>query len=122
AMSDYGGIYGAERISPRGNGVLLYDVPVSIHQIFDGTSHTIVVAEDAGRGWHWGGEWANGENIFDRTVGVNELQHNEFWSDHLGGAFALFCDGSVRFLIDEIDSDLLDALCTRAGREVLSNY
>lgn len=42
-----------------------------------------------------------------------------YWSLHSGGANFAFCDGSVRFLRYEV-ADLLLALATRAGGEVVS--
>jgi len=66
AAMDYGGNYGAGFTFPSANGVLLYDRAVAFHEITDGTSWTIAVAEDTGRGREWDGEWINGENIFDQ--------------------------------------------------------
>jgi prepilin-type processing-associated H-X9-DG protein len=107
------------------NGVLLYEKSVSISQITDGTAHTIIVSEDTGRGTAFNGEWANGENIFDQMGPINDRSQpsyrwtdNEMWSDHPQGVHALFCDGSVRMLLDETDLVTLATLCTRAGEEV----
>jgi prepilin-type processing-associated H-X9-DG protein len=113
AVTDYGGLFGAARVQPLGNGVMLYDRWIRLDQVRDGTSHTIVVAEDTGRGRTWDGEWINGENIFDRQEPINRIQHNELWSDHPGGCQAVFCDGSVRFLSESSEAALLDALATR---------
>lgn len=120
-VTDYGGIFGAARAQPAANGVLLFDRSVSLRHITDGSSHTVIVAEDTGRGWRWDGEWINGENIFDRSVPINQQQHNELWSDHPHGCMALFCDGSVHFLRAEMAEDILDALCTRGGGEVITS-
>ena len=52
----------------------------------------------------------------DRSVtGNNELQ--TFRSDHPGGANFLMVDGSGRFVSENVDSKLLDALATREGAE-----
>ena len=64
------------------------------------------------------GPWADGENIFDAGVPINQLQNNEIWSDHLDGAQVLMCDGSVQFLAESLDLSVLAALCTCAGGEV----
>ena len=72
--------------------------------------------EDSGRGALFDGQWANGENIFDQGGPINSptlQQNNEMWSDHPGGANALFCDGSVHFLSTVIDLETLASLCTR---------
>ena len=67
------------------------------------------------------GTWANGQNIFDAVVGINNSQNNELWSDHNGGVNVAFCDGSVRFLSETMSTDVLFALCTRAGGEPIPN-
>ena len=41
-------------------------------------------------------------------------------SRHTGGAHALFCDGTVRFLSDNLDLNLMRALSTMAGGETQS--
>ncbi len=126
AFTDYGGNFGFSGLSkPYMNGVLVYEIAIPIRKITDGTSHTIIVAEDTGRGASFDGQWANGENIFDTSGPINDRslptylwQNNEIWSDHPLGALTLFCDGSVRFLFEETDLSTLAALCTRASDEV----
>ncbi|GAB4154328.1 MAG: DUF1559 domain-containing protein [Planctomycetaceae bacterium] len=57
----------------------------------------------------------------DRLItGFDEYQ--TFRSDHPGGAHFCLVDGSVRFVAEHIDSNLLDALATRAGKEVVSDF
>jgi prepilin-type N-terminal cleavage/methylation domain-containing protein/prepilin-type processing-associated H-X9-DG protein len=113
AAIDYGGIYGAGQMSPSANGVFLYDRPVKLSDVTDGTSHTLAVAEDSGRGWLTNGEWINGENIFDVGGPINRQQDNEIWSDHPGGAMALWCDGSVELLSDATELSVVRAMCSR---------
>jgi prepilin-type processing-associated H-X9-DG protein len=117
AATDYGGIYGAAGSSPAANGVFLYERAVKLSEITDGTSHTLALAEDTGRGWTQDGEWINGENIYDVSNLINAQQHNEIWSDHPGGAMALWCDGSASLLEASIDMPALRAICTRAGND-----
>jgi prepilin-type N-terminal cleavage/methylation domain-containing protein len=114
AAIDYGGVYGAAQLSPSSNGVMLFDRAVSFDEITDGVSHTLIVAEDSGRGRGMDGEWINGENIFDLGGQVNLQQHDDLWSDHPGAAMALRCDGSVTLLFETMDMQLLRAACTRA--------
>jgi prepilin-type N-terminal cleavage/methylation domain-containing protein len=113
AAIDYGGVYGAAQLSPSGNGVMLIDRAISLREVTDGASHTLLVAEDAGRGFGMDGEWINGENIFDLIGQVNAQQHDDLWSDHPGVAMAVRCDGSVALLFESIDADILRAACTR---------
>jgi len=121
AAMDYGGIYGAGYTFPSANGVLLYDRAIAFHEITDGTSWTIAVAEDTGRGRRWDGEWINGENIFVLHNPINTFQDNEIWSDHPEGAFALYCDGSVQFLRETMQALVLRSSCTRNGEEITAS-
>jgi len=45
-----------------------------------------------------------------------------FRSDHEGGVQFVLADGSVRFISENINADLLDALATRSGGEVIGEY
>jgi len=118
AANDYGGNYGSSLATPKDNGVLLYNRVVKHREITDGTSHTIILAEDTGRGWQWDGEWANGANVFDQIGGVNLQQNNEMWSDHPAGVQVLLCDGSVQFVANNTDTNALLSMCTRSGQEM----
>ncbi len=115
ACADYGGMFGAGLIKPYANGVMLYTQLIRCADITDGLSHTIMIAEDTGRGAILDGSWADGENIYDQTLQVNTAQDNEIWSDHSGGAQALFSDGSVNFLDESMATTVLSPLCTRAN-------
>ena len=119
--TDYGGMFG--HMIPgemfTNNGVLIHEMSFSIKDIPDGLSYTIIVTEDTGRGWKSYGEWSNGENIFDQHTRINTVQDNEMWSDHPEGVNATFCDGSVRFLANEISTATLRALCTREKGDIV---
>jgi hypothetical protein len=119
AATDYGGIYGARPMPTTMNGVLIYDRAISFSEITDGTSHTLAIAEDVGRGQFQDGEWINGENIFDVSYHdrINTQQHDEIWSDHFDGAMVLWCDASATLLADDVQPTVLRALCTRAGED-----
>jgi prepilin-type N-terminal cleavage/methylation domain-containing protein/prepilin-type processing-associated H-X9-DG protein len=127
AFTDYGGNFGFPGVNGAAmNGVLLYDKQIALSRITDGASCTIIVSEDTGRGAAADGQWANGENIFDQTGPINDRAgpaylwgDNEMWSDHPGGINALFCDGAVHFLSEQMDLATLAALCTRAGGEIV---
>ena len=130
--TDYGGLYG-EAIPPNPadgswlaeNGMMIYDCSFAIVDIHDGASNTLIVSEDCG----WGdAQWINGLNIFDQKYGVNfeppnpRLRENEIRSDHPGGANGAFCDGSVRFLTENMDLRILEAIITRAGGEIVGEF
>ncbi len=116
---DYGGIFG-ERINSPNNppkGIMIYDRAISIAEVFDGTSNTLLVAEDP----VWGdGQWINGRNVFDQAFAINAAPafENDIRSDHPGGASGVRADGSVSFLDEQMDLYPLGAICTRAGGEV----
>jgi prepilin-type N-terminal cleavage/methylation domain-containing protein len=59
----------------------------------------------------------------DGDFNVNLSANRTTWrSDHVGGVQFVLGDGSVRFLSENIDADLLDGLATRAGDEVVSGF
>ncbi len=95
--------------------------PVRLCDIRDGCSSTILVAEDAGLDG-LPGMWANGNHNFATdTGGINANRSQEIFSDHSGGANGLFCDGSTKFLSQQIDLKTLGALCTRDQREIVKD-
>lgn len=119
---DYGGIFGERIMSPNNppKGVMIYDHAFRLTDIRDGTSHTLMISEDSG---YTDGQWINGRNIFDQAFAINRAPafENDIRSDHPGGANGLFCDGSVRFLLETMPLPVLAAICTRAGGEVVGD-
>lgn len=115
----YGGIYGERIVSPNNpaKGTMLYDRAISIADIHDGTSSTLIVAEDCDFA---DGQWINGRNVFDQAYAINQAPsfENDIRSKHPGGANALFCDGSARFLSETMELTTLAAICTRALGEI----
>ena len=113
-------------------------------EIPDGTSNTLLVAEDAGRPVLWragrlasdafafGGPWASSANpvvIWGAgddgktplgSCAINCSNNQQPYSFHAGGANFLFADGSVHFLKDGLDLRVLVRLATRAGGEVIA--
>jgi prepilin-type N-terminal cleavage/methylation domain-containing protein/prepilin-type processing-associated H-X9-DG protein len=151
-FTDYAGLYGVEgdgrdvayedpdtenrptqHIDDESLGVMLFNEPVTLKQITDGTAHTAVIGEaflrreskystPSGDGATTSMEWANGHNIFAQEQS-NPINHpsleNEIGSPHPGGASVTFCDGHVSFLHDEVEQAVLNALLTRSGGEAL---
>jgi prepilin-type N-terminal cleavage/methylation domain-containing protein/prepilin-type processing-associated H-X9-DG protein len=125
-------------------GVLVPNQMTRIRDIADGTSNTILLAEDAGRPQLWragsqildqpdvvGGPWeafysgfvVRGSNPDGSSPGpcsINCTNNREVYSFHPGGANAAYADGSVHFLRADIDIRILAALVTQAGGEVIS--
>ena len=50
------------------------------------------------------------------------LMEMAFGSYHIGGAQYTLCDGSVRFISENVDLNLYRSLGTRAGGEVVGEY
>jgi prepilin-type N-terminal cleavage/methylation domain-containing protein/prepilin-type processing-associated H-X9-DG protein len=125
-------------------GVLGKDVRRRITDVTDGSSNTLLLAEDAGRDqlWQMGkkisdtgggtGSWGNPGNTIALTgfdpatktapgpCAINCENNNEIYSFHTGGANAVFTDGSVRFLKATAPLQVVSDLITRAGNEVIS--
>jgi hypothetical protein len=119
---DYGGIYG-ERITSRNQppkGIMLYDKRISLQQVRDGASRTLIVAEDS---QFVDGQWINGRNLFDQAYAINQApkSENDIRSEHGGGAHGVMADASVHFLPNDLDLQVLAALCTRAGAEAVGS-
>jgi prepilin-type N-terminal cleavage/methylation domain-containing protein len=115
--------------------------PRKITDATDGASNTLLLVECAGRNDLWqmgvlvgdqgGGAWAkpgHGVTIWGfnpatksgpGTCAINCTNAQEVYSFHTGGAHAAMGDGSVHFLRATLDINVLVALATRAGGEVI---
>lgn len=85
---------------------------VSIRDITDGTSNTLMVVEACSLNI----PWMKPQDIDENSVGVVG-NPNGISSKHTGGAHVLFADGSVRFLSVNVSPQIVDALVTRDGGE-----
>jgi prepilin-type N-terminal cleavage/methylation domain-containing protein len=122
AKTAYGGIQGerglraanARNVPER--GVMIFEKPISLKQIVDGTSHTAVVGE-APEGIH--SIWISVKNIFDQSAPINSPSAQitdsgqELSSFHPGGALVVFADASVHFFPNSTDNPTLAAICSR---------
>ncbi|MCA9247113.1 MAG: DUF1559 domain-containing protein [Planctomycetales bacterium] len=111
-----------------GNGAFYWNSRLKFQQIHDGLSKTIFVGERHSRLGPsiWIGAVPGAEESIGRILGVadhvpnsDEGHFEDFSSEHTDGANFLFGDGSVRFLLDEIDEATFRALATRDGKEVV---
>ena len=127
ADADYGGMYGPRGLVPGFTdnppaGPMIFNQCISLAQITDGASQTIIVGEDPEA---INAMWVSGHNTFDQSAPINARPPSEYGeeltSQHPGGVNTLFADGSVHFLKNTTDVVPLAALCTRALGEVLSS-
>jgi prepilin-type N-terminal cleavage/methylation domain-containing protein/prepilin-type processing-associated H-X9-DG protein len=132
-------------VCPNRNGVLDVNLSLSVPEIRDGTSNTLLLSEDAGRPDRWqagvmttalgqlDGGWADhdneyivhGYNAAGTSSGgpchTNCTNNNEVYSFHSGGANHVMADGSVRFIRASMDIRQFVKLVTYAGGEVVNN-
>ncbi|HEY1375468.1 MAG TPA: DUF1559 domain-containing protein [Gemmataceae bacterium] len=138
ARADYGGVNGERGLrSPTASnsperGVLIFEKALSLADVTDGASQTVLVGE-APEGIQ--SIWIGVRNVFDQSAPVSERHSDtspypscalpgvfcdfgqEISSYHPGGAQAVFADGAVHFLGTAMDVAVLAALCSRAGGE-----
>jgi len=127
-------------------GVLRNNFTATMADILDGTSNTMLIAEDAGRPNRWrasgplsggrysGGGWADREaeyitHGFDAAgassnppgpCAINCTNNNEIFAFHSGGANIVFGDASVRFVSASVSIRTVSAMITRMGGEVIT--
>ena len=53
---------------------------------------------------------------------INKINVSEVYSFHVGGAQVGLADGSVRFVSENIDTNVFISACTRAGGEVMGQW
>jgi len=99
---------------------------ISVREITDGTSNTVMVVEACGVDRVWTNPVD--VNIDSQPIGINLSSDTQFqssgWisSHHTGGAHIAMADGSVRFVNEKIDPKLLKALVTTDGGEHVGNF
>ena len=123
-------------------GVLYTNSHTRIRDILDGTSNTCMVGERGQNvsltyGWPMCGRGYPplGSGRKDHVLEMFTFSHGvpsdnpdsgpsnqKYWSWHPGGAQFLLGDGSVRMISYSIDTLTYQALATRSGREVISQF
>lgn len=117
-----------------GNGAVYHNSRTSLRDFTDGTSSTCLVGERKTRpesGWWstWAGMVAGGEEAGQRILGCLDHVPNhpsahfdDYSSHHVGGTHFLMGDGHVRFMSENIDGALYQALGTIRGGEVVGEF
>lgn len=116
------------------NGVFGFNGCISINNITDGTSSTMMLIEDV----HWiekedpgrvfgDSLWMTPWAVHSMEMPINtdpngDWRCNQWSSNHVGGAHGLLCDGSVRFVSENQDHSVRRALATRAKGEIVSEF
>ena len=98
---------------------MIYEKPVNAGQISDGLRKPSSSPKTPAAASSHGQHLDQRPEHFRRHRAINRTQNNEIWSDHPGGAYVVFCDASVHFLSQQIDTSVLFALCTRDQREII---
>ena len=118
-LASFGLPVGAETVFPGGRGMRPEDV-------VDGTGQTLLVLEAVGRRLPLFG--AGDVPVDVLPAGVNlpggEPGRSGGWvsSDHVGGGQVSMADGTVRWMSESIDADLLRALSTAGGGEAAGDW
>jgi prepilin-type processing-associated H-X9-DG protein len=110
-------------------------VTVKIKQVTDGMGNTFMVGETIPSHWHHNSLWSNNFPLGSTHIPFNALieagnmnddpatvaprywRHSGYKSNHPSGAHMLLGDGSVRFVSEDIDYYVYNALGTTAGDE-----
>lgn len=92
---------------------------LKLADVTDGTSQTICLSEAADFPPEDFGYWLVGINSISHDQGGVNTQRNGIFSRHPDGAMAAKVDGSVFFLARGVQSEVIGAMCTRAGGETI---
>ena len=118
-LTHYVTVDGPGSLSLHGTGVAFDDID-------DGLGNTLAVTEAAGLNIVW--TEPHDAALDEYEIGVNLAGNGKDASKgivsawHAGGAYGLLADGTVRFLNEDIDPQILKALTTIAGEEPVGDF
>ncbi len=126
AQVDYAGVAGLgkdgpnKKLNDKGAGMFAYNRATRVADVTDGLSNTLMVGDiSKDRGpWLQGGK-ATIRPFVDKPY----INGPDGWGgNHAGGAHFLMGDGAVRFVSQNIDPQVLEALVTIRGGEVIGDF
>jgi prepilin-type N-terminal cleavage/methylation domain-containing protein/prepilin-type processing-associated H-X9-DG protein len=119
ALSGIGLDAASQPANTPGNGFMGYDRITALDSIKDGTSNTIALMETRSNL----GSWAQGGPSSLRAFDPADLPiqgKDRPFGGHEGGMNVALADGSIRFIRDKVDPQILAAAITIAGGESVS--
>jgi hypothetical protein len=102
----------------NGGGLTKQNLGLSLKQITDGTSNTILLGT-VGQNFQ---PWGHPANVRDPSLGVNRSPDGFGGPPVWNGAMFAMCDGSVRLLSNETDLGVMKALATANGGEAVPEF
>ena len=119
------GIGGVGEDAPKGPvhgenaGIFSYDRKTRIRDITDGTSNTAMVAETSDTGTPWA---AGSKTIRALTQEPYINGPDGIGGPSVGGCNVLFADGSVRFISENIDPEVMRRLAAMRDGKVIGEF
>ena len=120
-------------VEPDLDSAKIRKIPSTLRRVRDGLSNTVLVVEQAGKPARVNpynesdedslateGAWLTSEYASFYAGAVNQDNHSGPYGYHSGASIAM-CDGSVHFWPREIDAEVMFALLTREGSEIISD-
>ena len=101
-------------------GIFGYNRVTRFRDILDGLSYTLMITDSSRPAASFMEGGPSTIRGFSRKPYINGP--DGIGSPHTGGLQVLLADGSVRFVSENIDATLLEALATKAGGEVLKEF
>ena len=106
-------------VTSRKAGVFAYNRGTRLRDITDGTSNTLAVTDGTDHG-----PWSAGGRATIRPLTKKPYINGPdgIGGPHQGGINAALCDGSVRFISENIDPSVMEALVTIRGGETIPDF
>ncbi len=119
-----------------GEGTFFHNSKIRLSDMTDGTSNTFVVGEHKSvpsfnPPWYstWAGVIPDGDDAIVRILGTTDHTPNhpsnhidDFSSHHVGGAHFVFGDGSVKFIMTNVDLNHYQSMATRSKGDITGEF